>query len=98
MSIRDWFGRRKAHGRIYSMISVPEALRLEAESAISESRYVIRANLSDNRFVLIIQTNPPRAAIIKREPSLGGAAPDMIIQAVYCGDAEATAASLIESG
>lgn len=92
------FVKQKAVGRIYSMHGVGDAHRDMAEVAISENRYEVYARQPGDRAILILRTRPPLVALITREPSFSGGAPDIIIRAVYEADDDPceTAASLAE--
>lgn len=81
----SWIHRllnRREYGRIYSTHAVPSHLSDAAERAISENRYRVHGK-RDHQSVLVLQTSPPLVAVIERQPSPTGGAPDMIIGAVY---------------
>lgn len=101
MGVLDWlFGRRRAkYGRIYCMRNVLPAHADAAQSAISSDRYTVHASHNGGaRAVLILSATPPLVALVRREASMSGGAPDLVVTAVYdvTGDPAVLAAELWE--
>lgn len=85
MGLLDRLLGRTGMGRVYSADSVVPRYRDMAESAIAGNKYSVHATRGP-RSVLVLRTQPALIALISREPSLTGGAPDMLIHGVYSTD------------
>jgi hypothetical protein len=77
-----WWVDRK-YGRIYSLWSVDRSLAEIAEKAIAANKFKIIGVDNQQRVFMVTEEAPRLVAIISREPSMSGGAPDLVVRAAY---------------